>query len=209
MTIFYVMVPLRKIEDHVVKLLRKAINAEGDDRAELLKQVAFDLVEARQHFPHEDGDVDWRGRSYAYRTFVGSCYSGLGVSGDDLASLKASVRYHVSTALRERLVVEGVDPADVGLRPMSARDRASEMRAVRTAAVHEARGGAYGDARDSFGALRAAHHLLRGLDENALFQPQSKRRDEAVRLVQEIQVRAVGLIAIAEHLASTRRGRGV
>ncbi|RLK22654.1 hypothetical protein DER29_0492 [Micromonospora sp. M71_S20] len=118
----------------LVKALR-ALRRVGDNRerrTELYRQVADASVDLREHFLTPDtGEPDWAGRSWAYREYVRDRYSEAGVSKDEARSIQASVRYHVSTRVRQRLTPEEVE--DLGLRAENIAQRAQATRAVNSA----------------------------------------------------------------------------
>ncbi|MGZ0151861.1 hypothetical protein ACXJJ3_32715 [Kribbella sp. WER1] len=154
---------LETIRADARKLLRQYERAEEHARTPLLKQLAGLLVEGRSHFLTDDGTPDWRGKTYQYRVWAGEVYADI-VTGDELKSLQAAVRYHVSAALRERLTEDELD--ELGLIKATARERSHDRRVQREAVLSAI------TSRDMAGgallALTAANDLLRRVDVTEL-----------------------------------------
>ena len=67
--------PLSVIRDDAIASLRRFATTDPADRTPILREVAVALVDAREHFFTSDGSTDWRGRTYAYRRFVGEVFA--------------------------------------------------------------------------------------------------------------------------------------
>lgn len=119
---------------HLQKQAVEAIRAYNADlRPDGLREAAEALVEMRQHFATNDGEVDWRGRSWPYREAVSEVYASVGVPSEDLPSLQSAVRYHVGNVVRERLSASEVK--DLGLMAAGPRERTREFRESRASLV--------------------------------------------------------------------------
>lgn len=90
--------------------------------------LADALIDLRATFRTNDGDVDWRGRSWEYRRHVGDLYEQAGVSEDDRHHIQTAVRYHVGNRLRERLSDEDLLRAD--MLPSSPKERLNTQRTM-------------------------------------------------------------------------------
>jgi hypothetical protein len=137
--------------------LRAAHAAEGEDRTAHLRATAETLVDARSHFYTSDGLTDWTGRSYAYKRFVGEVYSDAAVPREDLATLQASLRYHIGNALRDRLSPDELDA--LGLRTVSPRDRSVEKRARQARLLGQIEGGPIEDAEEIIESVLLIYRL--------------------------------------------------
>lgn len=118
--------PLPDLQETAIKALRTSLLLTENERTEHLRQAADSLVSAREHFFTKDGDPDWLGRTYAYRTWVREVYSLAGVPSADLATLQAAVRYHAGNIMRDRLSEDEL--TDLGLRSDSPRERSGQVR---------------------------------------------------------------------------------
>jgi hypothetical protein len=103
------------------KYLRAAIRLEPRYRSPEFRRVADILVELRSRYTTGDGTPDWAGNSFAYRQIVADIYSHAGLPADGQSSIKASIRYHVGNALRERVNAEELE--DAGLIAETPRQR--------------------------------------------------------------------------------------
>lgn len=104
-----------------VSHLRKAVRLEPRFRSPEFRRVADILVEMRARSTTPDGRPDWSGNSFAYREAVARIYSAAGLPADGQSSVKASIRYHVGNALRERVNAEELE--DAGLIASTPRER--------------------------------------------------------------------------------------
>ena len=103
------------------KYLRAALRLEPRYRSPEFRRVADILVELRSRYTTPDGTPDWAGNSFAYRQIVADIYSKAGLPADGQSSIKASIRYHVGNALRERINAEELE--DAGLIAETPRQR--------------------------------------------------------------------------------------
>ena len=171
------MTSLRKTQETASALLRRYPNAEAGERTEILRAVASTLIEAREHFYTADGEIDYRGRTYAYRRLVGEIFAAANLPPDDIRTVQAAVRYHVGNLLRERLNPETL--ADLGLRAESPKARSAEKRTAEGEALRVLRGGAaFTTSEEVLDALRLAQALLARVDTNAIRAlPSGPKRD--------------------------------
>lgn len=100
-----------EIRSAAVRHLRKATRLEPRYRSPEFRRVADLLVEMRSRTLNSDGSPDWSGHSFAYRDAVASIYASAGLPPDGQSSIKASIRYHVGNALRERVNAEELEDA--------------------------------------------------------------------------------------------------
>jgi hypothetical protein len=117
---------LSEIQKGATTAVAKSLTASTDERTALLRDAARLFVDARAHFYTREGEPDWLGRTYAYRTWVREVMSDAHVPSDTLTSLQASIRYHTGNILRERLDSDTLD--DLGLQKSSPRERSVEKR---------------------------------------------------------------------------------
>ncbi|CCQ44301.1 putative uncharacterized domain protein [Pseudarthrobacter siccitolerans] len=103
-----------------------SLSAPDNQRTENLKAAARALVEGREHFYTREGEPDWLGRTYAYRTWVREIMSKAHVPGDEVTNLQAAIRYHSGNVLRDRLSGEQIE--SLGLKKASPRERSVEQR---------------------------------------------------------------------------------
>lgn len=144
--------------------LKKYRRAAPEARTPLLRALAECLVSAREHFEREDGSPDWKGRTYAYRTWVRDVYQDAGIPSDELATVQAAVRYHVGAVLRDRLDEETL--SEYGLIERSPRERSQDRRAEKATLLSAL------SSRDLHGgallAISTAFHLLQRLEATDL-----------------------------------------
>jgi len=120
--------------------LRESLSASDTRKTELLREVATAFVDARNHFYTKEGEPDWLGRTYAYRTWVREAMSRASVPSEQLHTLQAAVRYHSGNILRDRLDDETLN--DLGLRKSSPRERSVEKRERTSSTLNLFNGGA-------------------------------------------------------------------
>jgi hypothetical protein len=172
--------PLPDLQARAVESLRLYALGKGE-RTGHLRDVATAFVEARQHFFTKDGDPDWLGRTYTYRTWVGDTMTLANIPREDVSSLQASIRYHTGNVLRDgRLDEETL--ADLGLRSESPRERSLEKRSAHSATLSIFGGGgaAITDGDELLSALRMVEGALRRVDLVAVGAlPAGKRTDIA------------------------------
>lgn len=106
--------------------LRESLTASDTRRTELFREVATAFVDARNHFYTKEGEPDWLGRTYAYRTWVREAMSRASVPSEQLNTIQAAIRYHSGNILRSRLDEETLE--DLGLRKSGPRERSVEKR---------------------------------------------------------------------------------
>jgi hypothetical protein len=125
----------RQIEAEIKRQLR-AIRALPDDDRErktaLLRDLAESTVEFREHFALSSGDVDWAGRTGAYRAEIAELYLEAGFPQAEAKAIQKLTRYHIANTLRQRLSTDEIEA--IGLRAESPRERQTELRS-RTAAI--------------------------------------------------------------------------
>lgn len=107
--------------------LRRADRSEGAERSRHLRRTADLLVDLRALHANTEGETDWRGTSYPYRALVASIYSGAGLPQESGHKTKTALRYHIGSALRERLSDEDLKAA--GLGNLDPRERQQARRA--------------------------------------------------------------------------------
>lgn len=173
--------PLAEIRETATAALRRYFAAEPDARTAILRDVAESLVDAREHFITADGTVDYRGRTYAYRRFVGEIFAGANPPADEVQAVQAAVRYHVGNVLRERLTPDTLEA--LGLRKESPKERSVEKRASESDALALLRGGTAFTTTEEIGeSLRVVQGLLSRIDTNAV---RALPDDERFRLVSD------------------------
>lgn len=97
-----------------------------ETKTDVLKAIAKVVVVLRSKFRTPDGDVDWGGRSWEYRTTVTEMYERAGIPPDSEQNVQASLRYHVGNLLRD--VVDPHELEAVGLRTDSPKERTNAQR---------------------------------------------------------------------------------
>jgi hypothetical protein len=113
--------PLEKTYWRIVEALRAHRVGPEEQRTQRLKETAALFVDAREHFFTKTGDVDWTGKTYAYRMWVRQTAIDAGYPPDEVSTVLAAVRYHVGDALRRRIGEEHV--VELGLTGETARER--------------------------------------------------------------------------------------
>jgi hypothetical protein len=168
---------LKEAERVIADGLRRYQSGEESGRTEALRAVASATIAAREHFSTPDGEIDWRGRSHAYRRWVRSAMSGAGVTETSLPTLQAAIRYHAGTILRDRLSPEKL--VELGLRAEGPRDRKSEYRdRVAHSLDLLAGGGPLTSLRDLLDSTEAMRTMLGRFSEEAVagLAPEEKKR---------------------------------
>ncbi|UVK63547.1 hypothetical protein SEA_JANEEMI_27 [Arthrobacter phage Janeemi] len=117
---------LPSIQKSAINAIHASLSATDNERTDLLRDAARLFIDARAHFFTREGEPDWLGRTYAYRTWVREVMSAARVPGDTITSLQAAIRYHSGNILRDRLGDEEI--ADLGLRKESPKQRSVEKR---------------------------------------------------------------------------------
>lgn len=131
---------LPDIQKAAISSISRSLSASDNVRTDLLREAARYFIDARQHFFTREGEPDWLGRTYAYRTWVREVMSAAHVPGDEVSSLQAAIRYHSGNVLRDRLDAEQID--DLGLRKESPRERSVEKRERSSSTMNIFGGGA-------------------------------------------------------------------
>ncbi|UYL87631.1 hypothetical protein SEA_VRESIDENCE_26 [Arthrobacter phage VResidence] len=131
---------LPDIQKAAIDAISKSLTATDNVRTDLLRDAARYFIDARQHFFTREGEPDWLGRTYAYRTWVREVMSAAHVPADTVTSLQAAIRYHSGNVLRDRLSEEEVD--DLGLRKESPKERSVEKRERSSSTMNIFGGGA-------------------------------------------------------------------
>jgi hypothetical protein len=131
---------LDALQNAAVDALRRYPTAVGSDATDALRAVATMFVTAREHFYTRTGETDWLGQTHAYRAWVRETLDAAQFSPDMAATVPSAIRYHVGSALRERLDPSTLDA--LGLRTPSPRERSVEKRQGQSALLSLFRGGA-------------------------------------------------------------------
>ncbi|MET7667149.1 hypothetical protein [Micromonospora luteifusca] len=116
------------IEREIVRILRATRQTTGERRTILLRDLAEQMVDLREHYPTPSGDPDWTGRGGVYRYAVRDLYVQAGYSPEERKLTQTSTRYHVGNLVRAR-VSQGTADA-LGLVPITPKDR-SRLRSRR------------------------------------------------------------------------------
>lgn len=188
--------PTAALQDEIAAKLRAYDRASDADKTELLREAADLIVQLRSHFTH-DGGPDWRGRSGAYRAAMAEVFGLAAVPVSDRQRLSATLRYHISIALHERL--DEATIVNLDMRPISSRQRLQERHRKQAALLAAAKSaaGQYPAVR----ALESALALLTGASglDDLPAEDRAKVRELA---------RAVGTEAdrIARAAGARRRG---
>ena len=130
---------LGAIQSHAIESLRTYLHGSDEERAGVLRDVASDFVDAREHFFTKEGEPDWRGRTYAYRRWVRETMSLANVPPETIHATQAAIRYHVGNVLRDRLDHQTVEA--LGLLSESPRERSVEKRERHSAVLSVFGGG--------------------------------------------------------------------
>jgi hypothetical protein len=188
-------VPLSLLQESAATALQLA-DRDPQQKTGALRLAAESIVEAREHFFDQDGRPDWAGRTYAYRQWMRETQSR---AGNPPSTLMASVRYHISNVLRERVSAEDLEEA--GLHTSSAREKGAvrrEERSLRASLLGA--GPEITDADDIVDVLRAMETTLQRIrpDERASSNPTDVHR------ISTVAARVAGLADGV--LATGRRG---
>lgn len=126
------MTTLDQLQQRVADLLREyTTTTNTGEREHLGKLIAANYVTARERFLNSDGEPDWHGRTYGYREWVREVFALANIPAGDKNRVSAAVRYHVPTALRERLGREKI--AELGLDSRLPSERRAKTRQEQTA----------------------------------------------------------------------------
>jgi hypothetical protein len=96
-------------------------------KTNLLRQVAERMADLRAQCLTSDGEIDWRGAGWQYRSAAAEVYGMAGLRGDDKETVTSNLRYHIGNELRERLTAEEL--ASAGLSCSSPRQKSVIIRA--------------------------------------------------------------------------------
>lgn len=177
------MATLTQLAETASAAIRRGSRTEDiGERARSYRLAAETLVEARSRFLDDDGEPDWRGKTYDYRVWYGDVLGDASVPMGERAQVQAAIRYHVGNILRERLDAETL--GRLGLRAPSPRERNALQRAERSALLKSFTGSSSGFVgMDALRALTSAVSLLERVDAAALRDLDEAGRAEARRLV--------------------------
>jgi hypothetical protein len=153
-------------------------------------------VEARAHFFTKEGEPDWLGRTYAYRSWIRETMSDANVPGAEITSLQAAIRYHSGNILRRRLDQDTLD--ELGLVKSSPRERSIEKRERTSETVSLFNGGAEFDSADAIlSVCRLANVALARVSTRFVSGLTAKRRQmvrEALQMVADHAEELAGAI---------------
>lgn len=156
---------------------------DRDRRPEALRKLAELVVDIRRHYTNENGDIDWKGRTWEYRERMRDFFEKWGVPADSEDNIQASLRYHVGNYLREALTPEELVRA--GLQPTGPRQRLQntrdELRAI-VRAITRSEELAEGDLPTAV-ALDAARRLLAIVDARQDESVVEKKNQDLLRQV--------------------------
>lgn len=171
---------LAELQNNAAESLRRSFLGSDSERTDHLRNVATSFVDAREHFYTKEGEPDWNGRTYAYRTWVREVMSRANVPADLLTSTQAAVRYHVGNILRDRLNDEQL--AELGLRKESPRQRSVEKRERTSSALALVNGGeALESLEDVQEAAAAIIGILKRVNVQELTGQRRKAAEAALR----------------------------
>jgi hypothetical protein len=111
----------KHIEREIVRILRAVRHTEGERRTLLLRDLAEQMVDLREHCLTPAGEPDWTGRTGVYRYAVRELYAQAGYSPEERKLTQTSTRYHVGNLVRARVPREQADA--LGLTPATPQDR--------------------------------------------------------------------------------------
>ncbi|MBM7492070.1 hypothetical protein JOD64_003292 [Micromonospora luteifusca] len=113
--------PKQHVEREIVRILRAARQTTGERRTILLRDLAEQMVDLREHYQVPSGDPDWTGRTGVYRYAVRELYAQAGYSPEERKLTQTSTRYHVGNLVRARVPQETADA--LGLERTTPQDR--------------------------------------------------------------------------------------
>lgn len=183
-----------------MRALRRYHETPEEEHTEIFRDVAACFVALREQYIDTEGAPDWSGRSYAYRQKVGQILDDARVPKDERQRVRAAIAYHVGNVLRTVLSAEELD--NLGLRPLSPRDRSAEKREKHSAIMNVFRTGpAISTPAEALHALITARALLSRVPSDAL----AGGEDDEVLGVREVLAE---IELEAERLGSAMRARG-
>lgn len=97
-----------------------------DTRTEVLRALAKVVVLIRSKHRDDEGNPDWRGKTWDYRQAVGEMYARAGIPPSSQSNIQSALRYHVGNLMREVAPPEELEAA--GLLTSSPKDRMNEQR---------------------------------------------------------------------------------
>ncbi|MFD0782908.1 hypothetical protein ACFQZ8_03055 [Micromonospora azadirachtae] len=97
------------IEREIVRILGAARQTTREHRTSLLRDLAEQMVDLREHYLTPSGEPDWTGRTGMYRYAVRELYARAGYSPEERKVVQTSTRYHVGNLVRARLPQETAD----------------------------------------------------------------------------------------------------
>lgn len=195
---FRAMRDVRSVQAALAKVLREYSRGPGDGTA-LLRRAAEMQVELRQYFNRPDGEVDWLGKSYAYRQLMTETYGLAGVLPSERKKLGDAVRYHVINVLRERLSPEEIAALDLREQdgPTRAKETRERTRAIVDAATAEGRiAGVHG------GALKLVSYSLAvvaTIKADAIRELSEAERQELIKDTSSLRREAERILRLADH----------
>ncbi|HVE24375.1 MAG TPA: hypothetical protein VNC22_03180 [Sporichthya sp.] len=135
-----VMRDVRSLQSALADVLREYVRDPSGGGTALLRRAAEIKVEIRQYFDR-GGEVDWLGKSYAYRQLMTETYGMAGVLPSERKKLGDAIRYHVINVLRERLSADELDALELREAdgPARAKENRERTRAIVDAATAEGR----------------------------------------------------------------------
>jgi hypothetical protein len=170
----------------LVRTVTRTTDREEKTRA--FRELARVIVDVRENFLDDDGQVDYRGRTWAYRETAAEMFSRANVPSDKVDALQASLRYHVGNELRTRLSPEQL--ASHGLKVESPRDRNRAVRERTAGVVRLVRLPDNLTPEDALRSLTTAERLLNRLDPETLRSLDTRNRDAAMTLLAAVESHA-------------------
>ncbi|WNO26045.1 hypothetical protein SEA_WILDWEST_26 [Arthrobacter phage Wildwest] len=186
---------LAEIQKTASATISRALSASDSERTDLLRDVARLFIDARAHFFTREGEPDWLGRTYAYRTWVRSVMSEAHVPGDEVTTLQAAIRYHSGNVIRDRLDDDAI--ADLGLRKESPKERSVVKRERSSGTLNLFGGGAeLATAEEIVQLCELAGRALARVNVSAIAKLPAKERREARAALASLAERASALAEV-------------
>lgn len=111
------------LQKHGAGLLQQFQETDSK-RTDILRDLAKVVVGIRAQFQTPEGKPDWAGQTGPYREAISAMYAQAEIPPDSVSNVQASLRYHVSTVLRE--VAPTKELTAIGLSPLSSADKQRE-----------------------------------------------------------------------------------
>ncbi|WP_433286561.1 hypothetical protein [Micromonospora sp. CA-244673] len=111
----------QQIEREIVRILCGVRQTTGERRTILLRDLAEQMVDLREHYLTPSGDPDWTGRTGVYRYAVRELYGQAGYSPEERKAIQTATRYHVGNLVRARVPQEAAEA--LGLERTTPKDR--------------------------------------------------------------------------------------